>query len=81
MSELEKVFLLDIHDRIHQIAGNDVDLTRKLQLLAFGILVNIDGESSYLPAFKLIPIEDSKKNGRKDIAGNLHNNFYKIIEK
>lgn len=81
MNEFEKLFLLDIHEKIYQIAGNDADLTRKLQQLAFGILVNIDGESAFLPPFELIPIGDDKMEIYENIAGDLHNNFYKIIEK
>lgn len=80
MNNFEKRFLLDIHDKIYQIAKDDVELTRKLQQLAFGILVDIDGESAYLPPFELIPVGNDSIEIYEDIAGNLHNNFYKIIQ-
>lgn len=78
MKKNEKEFLLEIHDCIYHIAGNDVELTKKLQKLAFCILATIDGESAFLPSFQLIPDNDDAIP--EDISGSLHNNFYKIIE-
>ena len=54
------------------------EITYRLELLAFSILVAIDGESP-LPAFILAPCshpENDESKVKCDIGGDLHDNFY-----
>ena len=73
----EKEFLNTIWEYIDYWEKSDNTSKDKLRKLAFSILVILDGESAYLPPFSVRPIDDKGKEG-KDIAGNLHNNFYKL---
>lgn len=79
MTQRDK-FLKTVRDHIDRISYTNAAKTEKekLQLLAFVILVMIDGESTEVPPFSLRPINDNGDEGR-DIAGNLHNDLYKNI--
>lgn len=59
---------------------NDVRPDRRWRLdgLAFGILVALDGFAGGVPAFAVVPIDEDGGNGsiEGDIAGSLHDDFY-----
>lgn len=74
----EQKFIKEIHSLIDQVLKSNRETEKeKLEMLAFGILVTIDGESLADGPYSLRPINNKGKEG-KDIAGNLHNLFYKI---
>ena len=78
--EEEKIFLTEIWNSIDEIDNmKDESSRRKLELLAFSILVMLDGEKAFFPPFAVRPIDEKGKEG-EDIAGSLHNNFHKMQE-
>jgi len=80
-TQLEEDFLREVWNSIHTISGyKDKTEAEKMNMVAFSILVMIDGEHATVPPFEMRPIDENGKKG-KDIAGNLHNNFYKLREK
>jgi hypothetical protein len=72
---MEKRFISEIRNKIDYCLEQDRTTKEKLQLLAFGILVMLDGEDTSFPPCSVQPIEENDKLG-EDIAGNLHNLFY-----
>lgn len=72
-------FLLSIKNSINELM-NDKRLNekRRMELLAFSILVKIDGESGDCGPFALRSINGKGKEG-KDIAGNLHHDLMQIL--
>lgn len=54
---------------------DQASIKRRCRGVAFSILAEIDGESSSLPPFYLIPVESGTDLLNNDISGDLHNDL------
>lgn len=74
-------FLTRIHELIQRLKYDDlISEEKKLEMVAFGVLVMIDGENPFCGPYALKPLDEDGNEG-EDIAGDLHNNFYSIKDK
>jgi hypothetical protein len=72
---MEERFITEVWNNIHEIKNyKDKTEMEKMELVAFSILVMIDGEHASIPPFALRPLDEKGKEG-KNIAGDLHNLF------
>ena len=88
-AEISKMFLDTIDTYVHYWGMVPGTASKKLHGLAHSILVMLDGEDAYLPAFKVLPSphpddrayhEERGENwwpGDIDIAGGLHDEWGK----
>jgi hypothetical protein len=72
-------FLTSIWEKIDDVKNHHAKTSyEKLQLLAFSILVMLDGEDPSSGPFIVKPVDAKGRELEIDIAGNLHEEFYKI---
>lgn len=74
-------FLNDVHNIINYWENEDIEndtLKKRIEGVAFSMLVLLDGGNDGNPGYKLIPLNDEVE---VDLAGCLHEYFHDYIDK